>query len=265
MSVYLVHAESQHTLAAFPDRSIHVLFYDGPYGVNYQSNHRRNKLEPIYNDSILKARATLTQTTAMAHKLVAGGSFLIWTNLANPACWFVAGRHVLEHIDNPPGHFEWESMTRMYHANTITWIKTHYTNGADWREQSEHCLHMYRGPKLRWPNGVHDQGNIIVCPRPAVPDGSNATPKPIRVCAHVLKPLIAYGDIVVDPVCGGGASLATAKLLGAGLVVGGDCESPEIERAAASLTKHSIEYQIVTLDQLKELSHAYHAENRQAV
>ena len=256
MSVYLVHAESQHTLAAFPDRSIHVLFYDGPYGYNYRSNNRTTKLERVANDKRERAYVTLVQTTAFAHKLVSGGSFMLWTNLANPECWHVASRHVIEQINAPDG---------LRHANTITWIKTHYTTGRDWREQSEHCLHMYRGPELRWPNGVHDQGNIIVCPRPAVPDGSNATPKPIKVCVHVLKPLIAYGDIVVDPVCGGGASLATAKLLGAGLVVGGDCESPEIERAAATLTEHCIEYQIVTLDKLRELSHAYHAENRQAV
>ena len=150
---------------------------DPPYGMGFQSNHRRTKHKPIEGDNTgrLLAHATAIE---------ADHSVYVWCR--------------------------WDNIRLIPKPNSlVTWVKNNWSMGDlehEHARQTEVCA-FYPGESHAWTNGRPT--DAIMFDR-AVPD-LHPTQKPVLLIAEVVR---WTAGLVFDPFLGSGTTLIAAEQLG---------------------------------------------------
>ena len=165
----------------------------------------------------------------------------MWTCLSRPSSWIV-----LDWYPQLLNRFNNKSPDPLQLVDKIIWNKRSMGTGWKWRGQYEEVLHFYRSFKyidnwgkskvnfdLRW-FGAHDFGNLVDHPRPRIHRDGHQNEKPVFVIAQLLRAVTQPGDLIVDPVCGSGASLVAAAKLGL-RSIGGDNDPQWVNYSARRL------------------------------
>ena len=177
-----------------------IVLTDPPYGMDYQSNWRREKHKKIKGDEALPKELVLR---AIERADAAAYVFCRWDNLA----------------DMPPP------------KSVIAWVKNNWTSGDLEHEhgrQWEACC-FYAMPKHQF---IKRPSDVIIEPR--TDNNRHPTEKP----EQLMRKLIAanVGDVVLDPFMGSGTTLRAAKDLGR-KAIGVEIEERYCEVAAKRLSQ----------------------------
>lgn len=116
----------------------------------------------------------------------------------------------------------------------VVWDKESFGLGNGFRVQHELVCHASKGTPR-----VHDRAiaNVIRCRRDK--DTAHPSPKPVGLMAMLLSVVSAPGEIVLDPFCGAGATLAAAKELGR-KAIGIEVDEAHCETAAQRLSQTAL-------------------------
>lgn len=94
----------------------------------------------------------------------------------------------------------------------IVWNKTFFGMGTTFRNQHELIsFFSYGKPK---PPKHHDIANVLDVKNISVNKRLHPTQKPIKLLDFLIRASTEEGDLVVDPMCGSGSTLVSAKILG---------------------------------------------------
>lgn len=238
--VLLFYADAIQLASTMPLDSVKVCPIDGPYGMGYRSNRRKQRKGIIAGDTPNAALALhIGLYDQLREVLVKGGSWFVWTQLAARDCTEVIAP--LWNLPFNPG---------LEYAGFVTWNKGSIKLGSSWRRQTEQALHFYRPlVKGRSSTGIlmtKDMPDIITEPAVRSTEETHSAEKPVNVIYHLLKSTADPGDLVFDPFCGYGVSLEVAGRMGC-RVIGGDCDPVAVLRTARRLEKTNIPYRLCTI------------------
>ncbi len=228
----LYNNDVKDVLKVLDNGSIDLVLTDPPYGINYVSRHRKDKLNKIENDNVLfmdldlywdKIRNTgslwsfyshkvelcdnvdyqdmykllLSQIETLRQELYCSGSKVDYLqSIANV---------IDEHGSyNPDKH-----ISRI--KNRIIWVKDNWTAGdltGDFGNKYECIAFCPKGEfKLRgfrYPN-VWEFGKVKV--------NNHPTEKPVALLKRIIESCTDVGDLVFDPFVGSGATMFACKML----------------------------------------------------
>ena len=216
IAVYL--ADSTELVPKLPPRSVHFIFTDPPYGINFhdgdlatvkvvfeKTGDRCRDPRPIANDDPEDGLRLADFTFREAKRiLVRGGAVATCAPGGGDRCDFVLG--------------EWHRICVQYldAINVVVWDKGPIGLGWHYRRSWEGIIvAKRRGEPLNWYDETDTIENII---RPGQYGISRITPspdehlteKPWQLAAHFLRLHTQPGDVVLDPFCGSGSTLLAA-------------------------------------------------------
>ena len=174
--IIIYHADCRDILPHLP--KVDITLTDPPYGMNFQSNHRRQKHMPIAGDGALPLDLI---EMAIAAASSAAFVFCRWDNLR----------------DMPPP------------KSVIAWVKNNWSMGDLKHEYGRQweacCFYAKEGHQF-----IERPADVIREPR----TGNNLHPteKPVQLIKKLFKPNV--GDTILDPFMGSGTTLVAAKQLG---------------------------------------------------
>lgn len=170
-------------LKRLKDNSVDCIIIDPPYGINYQSNHRKEKFQTIKNDDTL---------------------FIpmddLWRVLKPNGAMFIFYSHKVPLIDDRV-------------KNVIVWVKDNWTAGdleGDFGNQYELCAFM---PKDEFKLRSKRYSNVWNFKRI---DGSKAvhpTQKPEALIRRLIETATNEEDLVLDCFMGSGTTAVACKQL----------------------------------------------------
>ena len=170
-------------LNGIKDNSIDLIIIDPPYGINYQSNRRKDKFEVIVNDDVL---------------------FIplddLWRVLKPSGCMFIFYSHKVPLIDNRV-------------KNIIVWVKDNWTVGdleGDFGNQYELCAFM---PKNDFKLRSKRFSNVWNFKRIDGTKSLHPTQKPTDLIRRLVKCGSNEGDLVLDCFMGSGTTAEACKQL----------------------------------------------------
>lgn len=172
---------------------VHCVPMDPPYGISYQTNHRKvmDTPEMLQGDQ----EAPLWCLGLAESLLASSGALYVCTRFDVVPIWMAAIRSC--------------GLTL---KTTVVWDKTNHTAGdleGDYGNQTELVLFAHRGEhKLRGGRDV----NLWRIPRP--PAGDHPTPKPVDLMARMIRNSTDAGDLVLDPFMGSGTTGVAAVKMG---------------------------------------------------
>ena len=165
-------------MPTFADKSFDLVLTDPPYGMNFQSNHRKVKHDKIANDDVFNHEAV--------------NEFF---RLSNMAVYVFCRWDNLTVLPKPKSFLVWVknnwSMGDLKHEHGRQW------EGIAFYPQKNHEFIK------RIPDVIHAKrtGNIL-----------HPTEKPVDLLEELIKN--NKGDIIFDPFMGSGTTLVAAKKLG---------------------------------------------------
>lgn len=212
--------------------SVDLILTDPPYGINYVSNHRKEKMEEIENDDVLfmnidmfwdKIKSTGSLWSFYSHKIELNdnkdnGNYnmlydsmeeirrnLSSSNSTSKASTIRYISDVLKRVDdNKTPH-----LTRI--KNRIIWVKNNWSAGdleGDFGNQYECIAFM---PKEKFKLRGYRYSNIWGFSR--IPPTNHPTEKPPELISRIIKSCTDIGDLVYDPYVGSGITLFECKKL----------------------------------------------------
>jgi site-specific DNA-methyltransferase (adenine-specific) len=174
----VMHCDCMNILPDIPNNSIDLCILDPPYGMSFQSNHRRIKHKKIEGDNELPI-------DAINHCI----------RIANRACYVFC---------------RWDNLYEMPKPKSvIVWVKNNWSMGdlkhEHGRQWEACCFYPKDNHEFieRIPDVIHANrtGNKL-----------HPTEKPIRLLERIIS--CNVGDTVFDPFAGSGSTLVAAKNLG---------------------------------------------------
>ncbi len=119
----------------------------------------------------------------------------------------------------------------------LVWDKLHYGMGAGFRTQHELILHASNGTPRIYDHGC---GNVLRFKR--VDNDLHPSPKPPELLERIIRVVTQPGDLVLDPMCGSGATLVAAKACGRP-AIGIEIEEQHCRTAANACDQHQFCFQ----------------------
>ena len=234
-SVILYNNDVKDVVGIIENGSIDLILTDPPYGINYVSNHRKEKFKAIENDDVLfmdidmfwdKIKESGSLWSFYSHKVELVDKDNIYKELYNIlknemeilSCKFQENTlsrkdfmtRVLKSIDVVEEKIKDNNFnTRI--KNRIIWVKNNWTAGdleGDFGNQYECIAFM---PKDKFKLRGYRYSNVWEFGR--VPPSNHATEKPVALLARIIESCTDAGDLVFDPFVGSGATLFACKRL----------------------------------------------------
>lgn len=226
----LYHGDCIEVLRSLPDCSIDAVITDPPYS----SGTRREGSKGI-RKSMLRSKGA---DDWFASDCLTTDGFWWLMHATAVQCGRVMrpGSHFLSFIDwrmwpHLSGAVEAADLRRY---GMLVWDKTYFGMGQFFRNQHELILHFSKGKPRKASR--HDVGNVLCC-KP-IRNGAHPTEKPVELIETLLSVVCQPGDVVLDPFCGGGATLLAASNQEIESI-GIECDPKSFSLARSRLLKNS--------------------------
>ena len=177
------------------DNSIDLVLTDPPYGINYKTNHRKNKnhefCSEIQNDADL---SIIKNIVPELHRVLKD----------NTAVYLFCSSNNVE--DVKPIISEYFDI-----KNTIIWVKNNWTAGdleCSFGKQYECIILANKGKKTIESKRHHDVWFFDRC---AGNDVMHQNQKPIKLINRCIESHSKEGDLICDPFLGSGTTLRACR------------------------------------------------------
>ena len=193
--VTIYNADCKDIFNLMPSESIKLVIADPPYGMNYQSNFRKEKYKKIEGDDILQTE----WVKDIARITKASSTIYIFSN-----------ENALEPVKQAMTKNKFQMKTM------LVWDKMN-CSGGDLEDYGKRCEYILHGSKMYKPKerkfGFRDS-NLISIPRVPPSVMQHPTEKPVMLLNYLVMKSCGTTETVLDPFCGTGATLIAARQLG---------------------------------------------------
>ena len=182
--INLLHGDCFDLLKDIPDESVDMILTDPPYGMNFQSSHRKTKYEKIKGDSNLDWLDDFVDEIYRVSK-------------PNTAHYVFCSFH---HIDK----FKQAIEKKFKVKNILTWVKNNTSMGdlkGDFAPKTEFIIFFHKGRKLI--NGKRDP-NVLEFKKTR--NELHPTQKPVDMTEYLIGKFSDEGDVILDPFMGSGTT-----------------------------------------------------------
>jgi len=194
----LHHGDSREILDRLPDRSVHLLLTDPPYGLDYESPTRILPFPHMANDNSESAARLLDEVLAhLARKLLPNSSVYVFTS----------SKTLVQMVEVVASHFTVLS--------TLSWAKNNWGVGdleGNYGDQHELVIFADNGPRRR-RNGRCD-ASVLDFDRIGTNQLRHPTQKPVPLLRDLISTSSHEGDTVLDPFMGSGSTCVAARNAG---------------------------------------------------
>ena len=180
----LLHGDCFELLKDIPDESVDMVLTDPPYGMNFQSSHRKTKYEKIKGDSNLDWLDDFVDEIYRVSK-------------PNTAHYVFCSFH---HIDK----FKQVIERKFKIKNILTWVKNNTSMGdlkGDFAPKTEFIIFFHKGRRLI--NGRRDP-NVLEFKR--TQNKLHPTQKPVDMTEYLIEKFSDEGNLILDPFMGSGTT-----------------------------------------------------------
>ena len=180
----LLHGDCFELLKDIPDESVDMILTDPPYGMNFQSSHRKTKYEKIKGDSNLDWLDDFVNEIYRVSK-------------PNTAHYVFCSFH---HIDK----FKQAIEKKFKVKNILTWVKNNTSMGdlkGDFAPKTEFIIFFHKGRRLI--NGKRDP-NVLEFKKTR--NELHPTQKPVDMTEYLIGKFSDEGDVILDPFMGSGTT-----------------------------------------------------------
>ena len=189
--VELLQGDCLEKMKDIPDGSVDMVLTDPPYGMSFQSNHRKDKYDKIANDnSLIWLDDFVSEIFRVMKDNTAGYVF----------CSF----HFIDKFK--------ASLERLFKIkNILVWEKNNTSMGdlkGDFAPKIEFIIFIHKGRRLI--NGKRDP-NIFKFSRTG--NKNHPTEKPVDLCEYLISKFSNDGDTIIDPFMGSGTTGVACKNL----------------------------------------------------
>lgn len=197
--VVLIHGDMREYSHLLPSRSIDLIITDPPYGLNYSSNHRKDKFDQIIGDDRIDR-----DWFWMCDTVRDDGAFYCFHK-------WTAQNNFREYIDE---------YTNISIRNQLIWIKNNDTGGDLYRAYGEkhECIWFATGNDFRFAS--KRPTTDIYADKVAGSNLLHPTQKPIQLIRKLMSHALVVGEeaIVFDPFMGSGTTGFVAAERGYGFI-----------------------------------------------
>ena len=189
--IKLMQGDCLERMKEIPDCSVDMILTDPPYGMEFQSNYRKERHDKIKNDSSLE---WLDDFISESYRIAA----------PNTAHYFFCSFH---NIDK----FKQAIEKRFKVKNCLIWEKNNTSMGdlkGDFAPKVEFVIFAHKGRRLI--NGKRDP-NIFKFKRTR--NELHPTEKPVDMMEYLIEKFSDDGHIICDPFMGSGTTGVAAKNL----------------------------------------------------
>ena len=189
--INLLNGDCFELLKDIPDGSVDMILTDPPYGMNFQSSHRKTKYEKIKGDSNLDWLDDFVDEIYRVSK-------------PNTAHYVFCSFH---HIDK----FKQAIEKKFKVKNILTWVKNNTSMGdlkGDFAPKTEFIIFFHKGRKLI--NGKRDP-NVLEFKKTR--NELHPTQKPVDMTEYLIGKFSDEGDVILDPFMGSGTTGVACKNL----------------------------------------------------
>ena len=182
--INLLHGDCFELLQGIPDESVDMVLTDPPYGMNFQSGHRKSKYEKIKGDSNLDWLDDFVNEIYRVSK-------------PNTAHYVFCSFH---HIDK----FKQAIEKKFKVKNILTWVKNNTSMGdlkGDFAPKTEFIIFFHKGRKLI--NGKRDP-NVLEFKKTR--NELHPTQKPVDMTEYLIEKFSDEGNLILDPFMGSGTT-----------------------------------------------------------
>ena len=182
--INLLHGDCFELLQGIPDESVDMVLTDPPYGMSFQSGHRKTKYEKIKGDSNLDWLDDFVNEIYRVSK-------------PNTAHYVFCSFH---HIDK----FKQAIEKKFKVKNILTWVKNNTSMGdlkGDFAPKTEFIIFFHKGRKLI--NGKRDP-NVLEFKKTR--NELHPTQKPVDMIEYLIEKFSDEGDLILDPFMGSGST-----------------------------------------------------------
>ncbi len=187
----LINGDCLIEMKNIPDGSVDLILTDPPYGIDFQSNHRKEKYSKIKNDnSIIWLDEFINESYRIMKNNTAGYIFCSFHN-----------------IDK----FKQSIEKKFKIKNILVWEKNNTSMGdlkGDFAPKIEFIIFFHKGRRLI--NGKRDP-NIFKFARTG--NKNHPTEKPLDLCEYLISKFSDDGQTVIDCFMGSGTTGLAAKNL----------------------------------------------------
>ena len=180
----LLHGDCFELLKDIPDESVDMILTDPPYGMNFQSSHRKTKYEKIKGDSNLDWLDDFVNEIYRVSK-------------PNTSHYVFCSFH---HIDK----FKQAIEKKFKVKNILTWVKNNTSMGdlkGDFAPKTEFIIFFHKGRRLI--NGKRDP-NVLEFKKTR--NELHPTQKPVDMTEYLIGKFSDEGDVILDPFMGSGTT-----------------------------------------------------------
>ena len=182
--IKLLQGDCFELLKDIPDESVDMILTDPPYGMNFQSSHRKTKYEKIKGDSNLDWLDDFVNEIYRVSK-------------PNTAHYVFCSFH---HIDK----FKQAIERKFKIKNILTWVKNNTSMGdlkGDFAPKTEFIIFFHKGRRLI--NGRRDP-NVLEFKK--TQNQLHPTQKPVDMTEYLIEKFSDEGDLILDPFMGSGTT-----------------------------------------------------------
>ena len=182
------HGDCLELMKDIPDASVDLIIADPPYGVNYQSNYRKNKFKKLTNDNVI-----MTEWLDDAYRVLKDdGALYCYTSWDVFSEWF-------------------ESISKHFKVkNTIVWYKRGGGLGdlkGAYIFNHEFIIYAVKGRHLLNGKRLNDVWEI---PKDNVNKYLHPTQKPLDLSKRIIEKSTKENDVVLVPFAGSGSECVSA-------------------------------------------------------
>ena len=182
------HGDCLELMKDIPDASVDLIIADPPYGVNYQSNYRKNKFKKLTNDNVI-----MTEWLDDAYRVLKDdGALYCYTRWDVFSEWF-------------------ESISKHFKVkNTIVWYKRGGGLGdlkGAYIFNHEFIIYAVKGRHLLNGKRLNDVWEI---PKDNVNKYLHPTQKPLDLSKRIIEKSTKENDVVLVPFAGSGSECVSA-------------------------------------------------------
>lgn len=233
MGITLYNNDVKDVVNIIDDNSIDLMLTDPPYGINYVSGHRKEKMKEIQNDDVLymdidmfwnKIKDTGSLWSFYSHKIELNDTkhsdrnyqlmedclYNIQEGLSSDMTKLQVMAKIKTIFEEIEQHDKTPHLTRI--KNRIIWVKNNWSAGdleGDFGNQYECIAFM---PKEKFKLKGYRYSNVWDFRR--VPPSNHPTEKPAELISRIIESCTNIGDLVYDPFVGSGTTLFVCKRLG---------------------------------------------------
>lgn len=189
----LIIGDCLEELPKLQDESIDCVIIDPPYGIDYQSNYKKEKYDKIINDGTESYNLLKNSLRELKLKMKKNSHIYIFTS------W-----KVLEGVKPLVEEF-------FEVKNCLVWNKNNWSMGdldGNYAEKYELILFATKG-KRKLSSDISRPVNVIDCSRTG--NTEHPTQKPVDLLKQLIKNSTKKGEVVLDCFAGSGSTLKAAQ------------------------------------------------------